>query len=730
MQPGEPALVLTSDALNISVEARTVEQLAVAPFSCPTGSGASALALVPPTLFDKVDGSGNGGPTGRIDGVLWISSGDVHGVDEAAVPISLSGPTVSFSLFSGSEEVPVEDAPSPILLRLPVSSASELADSCVGQPDARALFERASRRSPPCAETLECRYYDEAAATWSSHGCGTVELSDGSGVGCECSHLSDFIAVKVPTEFDGEIEFAALDLASDVTLHCACTNGVELELQKEATLHPIVVVNISLIDETADASADVRWRVAEIAGDVAAFQSGSGVASSGTALALGVPGASSVGEVGWLGVAQLNGSRLEAIPLLLSAHGLAEKGGTERYVANLLVEVSSGGATRNLTVPVRAAVAALPVGARSTWGVVAAGSSCTTAAGAAPPTLQLVQGSSVKHLFTACDTDGLPVAHSNPTPTDPRLFTATIRPDVGTASIADSEGGASVSALGGGVYEVDVRVTRGLGLHAIQARLHDLTPSTSFSLYARFSPLPALEPWTPCSPSASSSIHVCAPDIDTNPESRLQVTLDGEALPWQLTVDVQCAAGKGALSGSGSGTCGCAAGTTPSAVGGSPACEPCAAGFVKEEAGDSPCRLCEVGTFAAVAGSMRCHACAAGTFAPSRGAELCAACTPGTVSSRGAASCSLCPPGEPPALWPPSLMSTPSQLSWTSRRKLTKFVGFSHAPQEPRSHRTRWQAVRLAHLARGNRRRGRHSAYRASRTASQRWERRTAKAVA
>ena len=85
---------------------------------------------------------------------------------------------------------------------------------------------------------LQCRFFDEALDAWSTEGCETVELSDRSGVGCSCSHLSDFIAVKVPTQFVGDVEFAALDVASRTTLHCACTRGVEGTLEKSATTKP------------------------------------------------------------------------------------------------------------------------------------------------------------------------------------------------------------------------------------------------------------------------------------------------------------------------------------------------------------------------------------------------------------------------------------------------------------------------------------------------------------
>ena len=43
---------------------------------------------------------------------------------------------------------------------------------------------------------------------------------------------------QVPTSFEDSIEFAQLDIASEITLHCACTKGVEIRLEKPHDLSP------------------------------------------------------------------------------------------------------------------------------------------------------------------------------------------------------------------------------------------------------------------------------------------------------------------------------------------------------------------------------------------------------------------------------------------------------------------------------------------------------------
>ena len=76
-----------------------------------------------------------------------------------------------------------------------------------------------------------CEYFDTVAQQYSTEGCETVQLVDG-GLACQCTHLSEFLSLKVPTDFDDKIQFASLDVPTELCLHCACTKGVELMLTK------------------------------------------------------------------------------------------------------------------------------------------------------------------------------------------------------------------------------------------------------------------------------------------------------------------------------------------------------------------------------------------------------------------------------------------------------------------------------------------------------------------
>ena len=39
---------------------------------------------------------------------------------------------------------------------------------------------------------------------------------------------------QVPTSFDDKIQFASLDVPTELCLHCACSKGIELMLEKSA----------------------------------------------------------------------------------------------------------------------------------------------------------------------------------------------------------------------------------------------------------------------------------------------------------------------------------------------------------------------------------------------------------------------------------------------------------------------------------------------------------------
>ena len=145
----------------------------------------------------------------------------------------------------GGEELEVSNLPQPLQLTLPMLDGAELQRSCVGQPDAATLLERMVEGAPACSSSLECRYWDEAQRAWSTEGCSTVVYNGGEGgnssiagsggsVACECSLLSDFVAVKVPTSAFGDIRFGTINAASLVTTNIDCTEGgVWLTLYKD-----------------------------------------------------------------------------------------------------------------------------------------------------------------------------------------------------------------------------------------------------------------------------------------------------------------------------------------------------------------------------------------------------------------------------------------------------------------------------------------------------------------
>ena len=87
----------------------------------------------------------------------------------------------------------------------------------IGQPTAESLFARAEGGDEPCDNIIECRFWDETRYAWRTTGVTTVALANG-GVGCASTHLTDFIAVQVPSSFEGAIEFAQLTVEQNRTL--------------------------------------------------------------------------------------------------------------------------------------------------------------------------------------------------------------------------------------------------------------------------------------------------------------------------------------------------------------------------------------------------------------------------------------------------------------------------------------------------------------------------------
>ena len=91
----------------------------------------------------------------------------------------------------------------PIHLTVPVADPSDTRSKCTGQPDPRNQMKALANHEPACAETLECRYWDEENTIWSTDGCVTKVYNGTDGgafTGCECSHLSEFVSITVPTD--------------------------------------------------------------------------------------------------------------------------------------------------------------------------------------------------------------------------------------------------------------------------------------------------------------------------------------------------------------------------------------------------------------------------------------------------------------------------------------------------------------------------------------------------
>ena len=120
---------------------------------------------------------------------------------------------------------------------------------------------------PACAETLECRYWDEDNLAWSTDGCET-KLYNGTGggsfTGCECSHLSEFVSITVPTEAYGDVQFGSIDVASGNLTHVRGEQGgMWLAVHKNATHVPTTLATAYLA-YADEANAPTRWEVVDI----------------------------------------------------------------------------------------------------------------------------------------------------------------------------------------------------------------------------------------------------------------------------------------------------------------------------------------------------------------------------------------------------------------------------------------------------------------------------------
>ena len=117
-------------------------------------------------------------------------------------------------LHQDGNKLAVENLDKPVQISVPVSAAADLETSCAGQPSDLQLVNSMGQGTPGCLDAMECRYYDHKASAWSTEGCKTTQYnrSGTSAIGCSCNHLSDYVAVKVPTSLREKLDLALVHL--------------------------------------------------------------------------------------------------------------------------------------------------------------------------------------------------------------------------------------------------------------------------------------------------------------------------------------------------------------------------------------------------------------------------------------------------------------------------------------------------------------------------------------
>jgi len=225
-------VALRSTNLNITVQARPASALVGTPIAIDETSVSLPAAVLGAVAGGAAgDGDGDNGTTsggGTIGLLLYVSALNTHGGESAT--LTTSSPLVSFSLRQNGADLRIADLSSPIQLTLPLAGGATTDGACIGQPDAATASAEVSAAVAEylgdqvgadeyaaaqeavlaryCAEALECRYWDEAAAGWRTDGCRTVELDGTSEIGCECDHLTDFIAVRTPSSWGDFVDQA------------------------------------------------------------------------------------------------------------------------------------------------------------------------------------------------------------------------------------------------------------------------------------------------------------------------------------------------------------------------------------------------------------------------------------------------------------------------------------------------------------------------------------------
>jgi len=592
-----------SPELNITVQSNVSGQL-----TYDTSGAGNASILLPASLSRQSEESG------PVTVVMWTSLTDVHGGALNASD-SRAGPVVSFSVFSnGSKVTSFEE---PLLIALPVLSAGDTDRNCVGQPSGRDVFGQMRTGASPCEASLQCKFWDEMAQEWREEGCETVALNGTDGaVGCRCTHLTDFISIKVPVVVqDTAVELLSLDPVQRAAVHCRCSKDLEAVLVKGGNASGTRRVNLTLTVSRPDLGYP----------NYTAWSAQLAPGSNGSLVTL----------------LQADGTVSDGVPIELSPVSLGETATGRRYRATVAVNVTAGstaGECSHISVGVRATVLASTAASQTVWGWVPIGMPC---AAAGPPavgllpdwTLPMVLGEERSVAFTGCDYEGLAVQHAVPTPRkalpDPRSFSAAL---VELASGAELP--VQVVSRGDGRYVAVVRATR-LGRTGLILTLGvdetdrvDATPA-----------LGALEVEVRCPAGlvADPATGTCACAA-----GREQIG------PQDGSAPAQCAA--------------CPRGFFKPSVGPG-ACEACPAGSRQPDVAGVSCTPCIPGTYQPEDGQASCLLCAARTTSVAPYTE-CGECDAGTVrdSVKVAASQEACRPCHPLARCPLNATTLPTMV--------------------------------------------------------------------
>ena len=460
---GAPPTEIVQPSLQMSVAKKEAAEVASEPFKVP---GKTAQVVLPDTILNGQDGRRRLAADEGVGTMLWsAAANNPHGVDlgEGAAQ---SSPTLAFSLQSASTdssgrrrlaEMNITDVDPPIQLKLDTNEPIDKSTTCVGKPDGKKLFEGANDGASPCGDVQQCRSFNPKTEQYDD--VDTVEFADGS-MGCESSHLSEFMSLKVPNNFDEKIQFANLDVPLGMCLHCACSKGVVLILEKDANASDAaaddVVQNVSLMKlDIGYHEQAVGWKLRNL--------TQTGVNTSRAWVRLG-------GSAGRLGVSQTS----DNLMLIVSPRGLAETSGSDSYAANVWLDVhkwikdTSRGASEaagwweatQVALPVSVTVRATVSAATTVWGEAEDG-----ACDVDGRTIVLHLGRFAKVPFTACDADALPVNHQLPRPSarnvagDDRTFSARVAsfPAVATTSYRALTEAPVVVYTAGGRYQARCR---------------------------------------------------------------------------------------------------------------------------------------------------------------------------------------------------------------------------------------------------------------------------------